>query len=104
MNSMAPAEIEKVYSALQKRFIVEPGCDELAHATHFATNRDRLIHRWFHFKEGFAANILSAVGVEMQDLYDEEAVFIDPFCGSGTTLLAGDIQHKWRALRIGGRV
>lgn len=59
------------------------------------------MHRWFHFKEGFAANLLSAIGIDTGELLNEGAIFLDPFCGYGTTLTAGDIEHQWRARRIG---
>ena len=95
------ARIEKSYDAIQRQFNVQLGAIELARATQFYTNRDRPVHRWFHFKEGFAADLLTALQVDTSRLGNEDTFFLDPFCGSGTSLLAGDLQYGWRAQRIG---
>ena len=83
---------------------MQQGSPELAEAVQFRSNRTRPVHRWFPFKAGFAANLLSAAGVDTVDLAPEEAIFLDPFCGCGTTLVAGDLEHQWRARRIGVEV
>lgn len=53
----------------------------------FSKNVDEPCSKWFRYREGFS-NIL------VQDLIDdskinENEILIDPFCGSGTTLLVG---------------
>lgn len=93
--------LERLYDRFQERFHIIKGSPALAEAVHFGTNRTRPVHRWFHFKEGFSADLLSATGVDTSVLHNEEAVFLDPFCGCGTTVLAGDIEHQWHAHRIG---
>lgn len=93
--------LEQLYDAMQRRFPVTPGVPELAEATQFLPNRSRAVHRWFHFKEGFSADLLAATGIDMLPLAREDAVFLDPFCGSGTTLLAGDLELAWHARRVG---
>lgn len=101
MTNKEITQLEKQYDKIQKQFRVESGNGSLTDATQFSVNQDLPVHRWFHFKEGFAANILTAAGVDTSILNDEGKVFLDPFCGSGTSLLAGDIQHHWHCQRIG---
>jgi SAM-dependent methyltransferase len=101
MDRHALAQLESYYDALQAPFRVREGSKELAEAVHFGSNRSRPVHRWFHFKEGFSAELLSALAVDTSALASEEAIFLDPFCGSGTTLLAADIEHGWGAQKVG---
>lgn len=95
------ARLEALYKETQRRFTLEAGNGVLNEATRFSANQRFPIHRWFHFKEGFSANILAVAGVQMDALDNANAVFLDPFCGSGTSLLAGDLQYQWRGQRIG---
>jgi hypothetical protein len=101
MSAALLTQLERLYQAIQHRYPVMQGSPELAEAVQFRSNRTRPVHRWFHLKEGFAASLLFAIGIETRELYREEAIFLDPFCGCGTTLIAGDIEHRWRARRIG---
>lgn len=73
----------------------------LAESVHFGKNRYQPIHNWFHFKEGFASQLLNQIGIDLRPLSRPHSVFVDPFCGSGTTILAGDLQHRWQGLRVG---
>lgn len=93
--------IRKSYDSIQAQFCVEPGPAELSGAVTFSNNQSAPVHRWFVFKEGFGANILGLLSLEHCSVEDREAVFMDPFCGSGTTILSSDIQYGWRCRRIG---
>ncbi len=83
--------------------IVDRSAD-LADTAAFLGNLQLPVHRWFRYKESFGANLLVALGIDMRPLQDNTAAFVDPFCGVGTTILAGDLQHRWKALRIGVEV
>ncbi len=85
MSSDLLARLERLYEAIQRRYEVMQRGPELAEAVQFRSNRVRPVHRWFHFKEGFAANLLSAIGIETKELCSEDTTFLDPFCGCGTT-------------------
>lgn len=50
----------------------------------FGDNRDRPIHRWYPFVEGFSADLVAAALDELAP----GAMVLDPFGGSGTTALA----------------
>jgi DNA modification methylase len=56
--------------------------------TTFADNMKLPVHRWFRFSAGFSAEWVKVVIKETN--LDDSAVLLDPFAGSGTTLLAGE--------------
>lgn len=97
----ASAELVRLYDGIQNCTKVMAGSSALAEEVTFRANRPLPVHRWFPFKEGFSAHVLKAVGVDTTHLRSPDEVFIDPFCGSGTTLLAGDLDENWSARRIG---
>lgn len=101
---MTPLQLETVYHAIEARYEVVQGQTALADAVHFGSNRTRPVHRWFHFKEALSADIFTALGLNTESMCKKGATFVDPFCGCGTTLLAGDLQHRWRGTRIGVEV
>ena len=66
-------------------FIIEERYD-LSNLVTFIPNKRVPIHNWFYFKEGFSRDfvllIFNWLRIKSNDL------ILDPFCGSGTTLLA----------------
>lgn len=58
-------------------------CHELGELATFKPNSGLSVYRWFYFKEGFARDLVFS----LIDRFRPERV-LDPFCGSGTTLLA----------------
>ncbi|MCS7115928.1 MAG: class I SAM-dependent methyltransferase [Nitrososphaerota archaeon] len=64
--------------------ILEPR-PEFAKLVTFVPNKKVPIHNWFHFKEGFSRDFV----IKIFDLFKarEGMKVLDPFCGSGTTLL-----------------
>jgi len=52
----------------------------------FVPNKKDPVYNWFYYKEGFSRELVFKV-VEMFGL-TQNALVLDPFCGSGTTLLA----------------
>lgn len=95
------ADLEARYEKIERRFTVASGSPALAEAVQFQSNRSRRVHRWFHFKEGFSAELFTALQLGTESLNDKDSVFLDPFCGSGTTIVAGDLEYSWRARRVG---
>ncbi len=100
-NSRSIKNIEKRYAALESQFVVEQGPPGLADAVTFSNNQPAPIHRWFIFKEAFGANLLDFLSIDEARMREEGSVFMDPFCGSGTSILSGDLQHGWMGRRIG---
>ncbi len=54
----------------------------------FSNNMKLPIHRWFRYSAGFSAEWVSQVLSELNDT--SQMLVLDPFAGSGTTLLAAD--------------
>jgi DNA modification methylase len=52
----------------------------------FVDNMKLPIHRWFRYSAGFSAEWVEDVVSDLQ--LDENSAVLDPFCGSGTTILA----------------
>lgn len=55
----------------------------------FTDNMKLPIHRWFRYSAGFSAEWVESL-IQEQKIFD--AVLLDPFAGSGTTLLAADAK------------
>jgi DNA modification methylase len=70
---------EPLESKLVKRF-------DLAELVTFAQNKKTAIYNWFYYKEGFSRDFVwkTLEGLEIP----EKSLVLDPFCGTGTTLLA----------------
>jgi len=60
----------------------------LDQTTTFIDNMKLPVHRWFRFSAGFSAEW--AKGVVKRAELDASALILDPFAGSGTTLLAAE--------------
>ena len=58
-----------------------------AKSTTFADNMRLPIHRWFRYSAGFSAEWVKQL---VREHYDENMRVLDPFAGSGTTLIACD--------------
>lgn len=56
----------------------------IAELVTFIPNKFIPIHNWFYFKEGFSKQLVDWLAEE----YNLQSPVLDPFCGSGTTLLA----------------
>lgn len=52
----------------------------------YIPNKIEPIHNWYYFKEGFSKKLVDAF-IERFSL-NENSIVLDPFCGSGTTLLS----------------
>lgn len=61
----------------------------LSTASTFIPNMDLPVHRWFRYSAGFSAEWVESVIRDARPSLGEVRVF-DPFCGSGTTLIAAE--------------
>lgn len=52
----------------------------------FSENKDQPIYNWFYYKEGFSRDLVWNLLDEFK--IPEGSLVLDPFCGTGTTLLA----------------
>lgn len=56
----------------------------------FKENEKKPIHRWYHFKEGYAATLVEKMLDEFSP--EPDCVVLDIFAGSGTTLLSAQMK------------
>lgn len=63
----------------------------------FVPNKRTPVYNWFYYKEGFAKQLVE----ELMNMFsiDENCTVFDPFCGSGTTLLACK-QHNINSVGV----
>ncbi|MBI4895610.1 MAG: DNA adenine methylase [Candidatus Aenigmarchaeota archaeon] len=59
---------------------------ELRELATFTPNKISSIYNWFYYKEGFSKQLVEMILKDFD--VQKEQVILDPFCGSGTTLLA----------------
>ena len=65
------------------KFVDKPEWGPLAT---FIPNKDEPVYNWFYYKEGFAKELVTRLAEAF--FLKRGMVVLDPFCGSGTTLLA----------------
>lgn len=61
----------------------------------YAIQSDEPIHRWFRYREGYSTKLLETL---LKDIPKGKLV-VDPFCGSGTTLLVAG-QQKYPSIGL----
>jgi hypothetical protein len=95
------AGLESRYKALQSEFVVECGPEGLDRAVTSYENHMAPVHRWYEFKEAFGASIFDLLSIDETRLSERDSIFVDPFCGSGTTILSSGLRRGWACHRIG---
>lgn len=93
------ASTANIASALEQRFEVRyPVLENATYKSlvNYGTDLKTPIQRWYRYKEGYSIGLMESIfmkyGVKSDDL------ILDPFCGSGSTLL----QAKTRGFRSAG--
>src|SRR5438445_265226 len=67
-----------------------------------ASNNDELpVHRWFRFKEAYAAELLPSLLRLFWDRPSKALRLADPYCGVGTTLLSAQALADYQVDAIG---
>lgn len=64
----------------------------------FSDNREEPIHRWYSYKEAYSHRLVAKV-LERYPMPSGYPAVLDPFCGSGTTLLVAQ-SHKLPAIGV----
>jgi methylase of polypeptide subunit release factors len=78
-NTYLPVELPEYYQLHAER-------ESLRSAVTFVDNKEKPIHRWYSFTQGFSSEIVTALLTELGA--HAQSLVYDPFAGSGTTLLA----------------
>lgn len=69
---------------LEKKYILNKK-NEFSSLVNFSQNETEDFHNWFFYKEGYSAILVEKILERFEAQKDD--VVLDPFCGSGTTLL-----------------
>ncbi len=72
-----------VLAGLERRFEMTEDAT-LADLVHYRPGRDQPFHRWFRFREGYAPELVTRA---IRAMPSKPQLVLDPFCGSGATLL-----------------
>jgi len=90
MKEVSPMDLIRLYDQITNEIAsVEIGsarCEKYKHLVTFKDNKTEPVHRWFTFKEGFSHKLLANVVDDF--LLKQPRKLLDPFCGSGTSLLS----------------
>jgi hypothetical protein len=82
------AELIEHYRALETRFEVTDRVDLYSSLVTASTTSEHPVQRWFHFKEAFALDLLETVVSQWNICSEDVNRILDPFCGTGTSILA----------------
>ncbi|MBS2773169.1 hypothetical protein PNH38_17460 [Anoxybacillus rupiensis] len=87
-------KIIEIYEAIEKKFHVKHNTSLSSLIVTPSDNKESPIHNWYNFKEGYSKNILENV-LQFSNI-KEPIHLLDPFCGSGTTILSSMIDvENW---------
>ncbi|MBM2811826.1 MAG: putative modification methylase [Chloroflexi bacterium] len=87
----ALAPLLSAYRAAESHYRLQPLNEPLGRLFSFAFNTQRPVHRWYMFKEGFAADLVGSFIHEFR-VPKNDGLVVDPFSGSGTTALESQFQ------------
>ena len=78
-------ELGLFIQTLEDQYSITDEIDFFSKLVNFSKNVDAPYHRWFKYREGFSHTLVSEL-IKRSEITPDEYV-IDPFCGSGTTIL-----------------
>lgn len=78
------------YRKAEQEFCVQDA-PEWGRLVVYSDNEQLPVHRWFRFKEGYSAELLSYALLMCGSQLGPRVTLLDPFCGSGTTLVSGQM-------------
>lgn len=96
-NIYSSTELQNIIADLEDKFEITHDLESFKKHVNFGQNISIPIHNWFKYREGYSYKLIDLL-LEDANIKEDEFV-IDPFCGSGTTLLQANI-HNYGALGI----
>lgn len=81
--------LENVITKLEKKYLPEVN-EKYSKLVNFFENKKEKIHNWFYYKEGYSSLLVEKLLNEFDA--KENEILLDPFSGSGTTLVVGKEQ------------
>jgi SAM-dependent methyltransferase len=84
------ADLLEDIAVLSRQIKIEDRVEEFGKSLTFEPSLARPIHRWMRFKEGFSQDLVATLFDEYLPKRARRVSLLDPFCGVGTSLLAGE--------------
>lgn len=103
MNEASAAALTQHYGSLQRCWKVVERSADYSRLVVPNGNNSEPVHRWFHLKEAFSSQLLSRAIKDAGLVKAEGLSILDPFVGSGTTLVsAADLGDDYGSVRVVG--
>lgn len=83
-------ELTQLIVGLEKKYKLEDQSGFYNSLVNFSKNKNIPYHGWFKYREGYASELVK--NIIMQENLSEDEYIIDPFCGSGTTLVEAALK------------
>jgi len=80
--------LQSVYHELGRGIRFTDQTHTLKRLVNFGTSTQWPVHGWYYFKEGFSPRLVELMLERHLSSGDDRPTVLDPFCGSGTTVLA----------------
>jgi site-specific DNA-methyltransferase (adenine-specific) len=84
------AELKRLILNLEQKYKINSEVEFFNELVNFSKNKDIPYHGWFKYREGFSNNLIQEL-IKRSAISKGEFV-LDPFCGSGTTVVEAAIE------------
>ncbi len=84
-------QLAKFIIELEKKYRIENKIQEYKSYVNFSKNLVLPYHSWFKYREGYSSALMKKI-ISDSNITDSEYI-IDPFCGSGTTIVEGALLN-----------
>ena len=78
--------LEEFILSLEEKYNIKDKIKEYHNLVNFGENLEIPYHRWFKYREGYSAELVRRI-INNADISPKEYYILDPFCGSGTTMV-----------------
>ena len=78
--------LEEFILSLEEKYKIKDKIKEYHNLVNFGENLEIPYHRWFKYREGYSAELVRRI-INNADISPKEYYILDPFCGSGTTMV-----------------
>ena len=78
--------LEEFILSLEEKYNIKDKIKKYHNLVNFGENLEITYHRWFKYREGYSAELVRRI-INNADISPKEYYILDPFCGSGTTMV-----------------
>jgi site-specific DNA-methyltransferase (adenine-specific) len=91
------SNLQAFFLNLENKYNISYKENDFAKLVNFSQNKNIAFHKWFSYREGFAGELIDKI-LSISSAKKGE-VILDPFCGSGTTLVSS-VMNGYVAIGI----